>query len=280
MPEFRSYRSYREFAFAVLRRWRYALPPDHVEFLQTVLATSSDKAEMVPVGSQLFRAQVGNDWRPEDIGEGEIDEFECPFSPERMKPLLDRAYEGRANAKGIPCLYLATHENTAIAESRPWVGALVSVAQLRTARELRVLNCTTDDHKRKIYFQEPSPQERQRAIWQEIDRAFAEPVSRTDDVATYAPTQILAELFRQQGLDGVAYRSALGPGHNLALFDLASADVSNCALMRVDRVSLEYSEAANRYFVSKHLSLKQGGAEQGDAPDDGRGDQDGRSPRE
>ena len=117
----------------------------------------------------------------------------------------------RANAKGIPCLYLATHEKTAIAESRPWVGALVSVAQLRTARELRVLNCTTDDHKGKIYFKEPAPEERQGIIWQEIDRAFAEPVSRTDDVATQAPTQIVAELFRQQGLDGVAMRHAQLP---------------------------------------------------------------------
>jgi hypothetical protein len=279
MPEFLSYRSYQEFAFAVSRRWRYALPPEHVEFLQTVLATSSDKAETVPAGTLLFRAQVGNDWRPEDIGEGEIDEFECPFSPERMKPLLDRAYEGRANAKGIPCLYLATQEETAVAESRPWVGARVSVAQLRTARELHVLNCTTDDHKTRIYFQEPPPPERQRAVWQEIDRAFAEPVSRNDDVATYAPTQILAERFHQQGFDGVAYRSALGLGHNLALFDLASAEVINCALVRIDRVGLEYREAANRYFVSKYYpSLKQQGAETGDAPlDEGRDGQDGRS---
>lgn len=218
----------------------------------------------------LFRAQVGHDLRPEDFGEGVTEQIECPLPPERMKPLRDRAYEGRANPKGIPCLYVATHEKTAVAEGRPWVGASVSVAQLRTTRDLRVLNCTTDDHKTMFYLEEPEPEERQRAVWQDIDRAFAEPVSRTDDVAGYAPTQMLAELFRQHGFDGVGYRSALGPGHNLALFDLDSADVINCSLFEVDHVSLEYSPAANPYFVSKYYPSKERDAEQGDGADKGR----------
>lgn len=260
--EFRSYRSYREFAYAVSRQWRYALPPEHTEFLRTVLATSTDKVEVIPAKSVLFRAQVGHDWRPEDFGGGVIEQIECPFSPERMKPPQDRAHEGRANPKGIPCLYLATHEKTAIAESRPWIGALVSCAQLRTVRDLRIMNCTTDDRKRKLYLHEPAAPERARCVWLDIDNAFAEPISRTDDVADYAPTQILAELFRQNGLDGLGYRSALGPGHNLALFDLDSADVINCHLVSIDRVELMYRQATNPYFVSKHYpGLKEGAAE-------------------
>jgi len=31
-----------------------------------------------------------------------------------MKPLRDRAYEGRVNPKGVPCLYLATDPETAM----------------------------------------------------------------------------------------------------------------------------------------------------------------------
>ena len=165
-----------------------ALPTEHLDFMQTVIATSVDKIEALPSGSLLFRAQVGYDWQPEDFGGGVIQDIECPLPRERMKPLSDRAYEGRANAKGIPCLYVATHERTAIAESRPWVGALVSMAQLRTARELRVLNCTTEDQRSMIYGHEPEPEERKRAVWRDIDHAFAEPVLRTDDVADYAPT--------------------------------------------------------------------------------------------
>src|ERR1039458_6332974 len=36
-----------------------------------------------------------------------------------MKPKPEKAKEGRVNPKGIPCLHLATHEDTAMSEVRP-----------------------------------------------------------------------------------------------------------------------------------------------------------------
>ena len=81
-----------------------------------------------------------------------------------------------------------------------------------------------------VYFEEPDAPERERAVWRDIDRAFSRPVAVADDVAGYAPTQIMAEVFRQRGFDGVAYRSSLGPPHNIALFDLDAADICNCSL--------------------------------------------------
>jgi hypothetical protein len=76
-------------------------------------------------------------------------------------------------------------------------------------------------------------------------------VTRADDTAEYAPTQIVAELFRENGLDGLGYRSALGSGHNLALFDLECADVINGQLICLDRLEIEYSQADNPYVVSR-----------------------------
>jgi RES domain-containing protein len=252
MREFKSYRSYWDFAMSVTNRWRYVQSPDQAAFLETVLSTSADKEEVLPAGSLLWRAQIGHDWREEHLGEGVREELPVPFSPERMKPRIDRALDSRANPKGIPCLYLATHEATAVAEVRPWVGALVSVAQLETSPVLRVMNCTTDEHRTMIYFVEPDAKERERAVWQDIDKAFSRPVEISDDVASYAPTQIMAEFFRQNGFDGVAYRSSLGPGHNIALFDLDAADVINCSLVEIAGLKLEYGQAANPYFVAKH----------------------------
>jgi len=248
MREFQSYRSYWRFESSVRRQWRYSCPPELTEFLETVLATSHDKQEVLPAGSPVFRAQLGHDWAQQTLDDkGTTEDFPCPFPPERMKPLPDRAVEGRANPKGIPCLYVATHEKTAVAEVRPWIGALVSVAQLKTTRELRVVNCTTDDHRGMLYFKEPAPEERQRSVWQDIDRAFSEPVSPADDVARYAPTQVLAEMFRQHDLDGIGYRSALGPGHNIAFFDLSAADVVNCSLVEITHLTIEYSQAPTPY---------------------------------
>jgi hypothetical protein len=152
--------------------------------------------EAVPAGSPIWRAQRSHRWRKEEIGEGLYEELPFQYCPQRMKPRANRALEGRSNPKGIPYLYVATEQETAIAEVRPWVGALVSAAHLESTRELRLLNCTSDDHRTMIYFAEPDAPERERAVWKDIDRAFSRPVSVQDDTADYAPTQILAELFR------------------------------------------------------------------------------------
>lgn len=170
-----------------------------------------------------------------------------------MKPLKDRATEGRANPKGIPYLYLATDQETTLAEVRPWVGSLVSIGQFRTLRDLRFVNCTNDENGHRVFIGgEPSPPDREKAGWADINRAFGEPVTRGDDRAEYIPTQVLAELFKANGFDGVAYRSALGcPGHNIALFDLDAAELVNCSLFRVDGVKFEFSEAGNPHFIVK-----------------------------
>jgi hypothetical protein len=104
-----------------------------------------------------------------------------------------------------------------------------------------------------MYLREPEPEERERAVWRDIDRAFSRPVTRCDDTADYAPTQILAELFRENGLDGVAYGSSLGKGHNIGLFDVEAAAPENCGLVQIRAVKLDLSVAANPYFVTHAL---------------------------
>jgi len=71
-----------------------------------------------------------------------------------------------------------------------------------------------------------------------------------------APTQIISELFKREGLDGVAYKSNLGKGFNLVLFNLEAADIINCSLFRVKSVEYTFDEAANPYFVSKYYEQK------------------------
>jgi hypothetical protein len=41
------------------------------------------------------------------------------------------------------------------------------------------------------------------AVWKDIDRALAQPVTDDHDTADYVPTQVLAEAFREHGFDGV-----------------------------------------------------------------------------
>jgi hypothetical protein len=257
MPEFASYRSYLQFAESVGTRWRYLGDPEQGAFLEVLLATSLVRQEVIPSGSILWRAQLGHDWYPENRLSGEIAEEQmAPLDIKRMKPLRDRAREGRANPKGIPYLYLASHEDTAMAEVRPWVGSLVSIAQFVLKRDVRVLNCVTDDRRIMLYSREPEPEERERAVWRDIDRAFSRPITSSDDAADYAPTQVIAEFFRAKGLDGIAYGSSFGPGHNVGLFDMEAAGLVYCELRVIRGVKLDSSIAANPYSASPPVTTE------------------------
>lgn len=257
MAEFKSWRSYWDFAQATKRRRRYVREPEVEAFLAAVLETAQKRVETILPGAYFWRAQLGHDWQPVDYEDSGSDEIPAPYHAARMKPLGDRAIEGRTNPKGIPYLYVATSRETALAEVRPWVGSFISVGQFKTLRQLQLMNCTSDRRGFLIYLErEPPPEKREEAVWVDIDRAFAAPVSLSDDIADYVPTQIIAELFRAHGFDGVAYRSSLGPGHNVALFDLDSADLVNCFLYEVKSIKFEFEETANPYFVRKYSETK------------------------
>ena len=73
-----------------------------------------------------------------------------------------------------------------------------------------------------------------------------------DDTAEYVPTQILAELFRSKGYDGVAYKSAFGAdGYNIALFKIDSAVQLNCFLYKATKIDFDFSESANPNFITR-----------------------------
>jgi hypothetical protein len=97
----------------------------------------------------------------------------------------------------------------------------------------------------------PAPSEVDDIVWAAIDGAFSQPVTSTDDYADYAPTQILAELFRSEGYDGLAYKSAFGEtGYNLALFDIDSAIQINGFLHTVEKVAFKFSDdPRDQYFM-------------------------------
>jgi len=209
-------------------------------------------SELFALGPYLWRAQLGRDWRSICEDGQHIHDEPVPHRPERMKPYADRATEGRANPKGIPCLYVATERDTALAEVRPWIGSEISVGQFITRRDLKVINCAIDSSVDSIYFfEEPSEDEREQAVWGEINRAFSKPVALSDDTADYVPTQILAELFKMNGLDGIIYRSSLGSGHNIALFHLNAAELVNCNLFCLRAIKFEFQQSGNPYFISQ-----------------------------
>jgi len=244
MSVFKSWRSYEKFAETMKLRNRYIRDTDNEQFLSTVLDTSKSRQGTLKKDSYLWRAQIG--YRMDSDGQP------CAFPRERMKPQPNMASEGRANPKGIPYLYLATGRETAMAEVRPWVGSWISVGQFRIVRDIAMIDCTLHQNESSsYYFREPTPKKRELAVWYDINSAFSTPKNPSDSTAEYVPTQIIAELFKNNGFDGIVYKSALGKGLNIMVFDLNSAELVNCFLFESKEVSFKFEEIANPYFVRK-----------------------------
>ncbi len=254
MSSLDSLMSYPQFATSIKYVARYSYDAETQQFLQAVLVGANSRCYQIPANNEniLWRAQVGYELE----NEGAPDMAVVPFPPPRMKPLPHSANEGRVNSKGISCLYVATDKDTAIAEVRPWVGAQVSVAQFPVRKALKLVACDDDNGQhplleRLINNPPMTPKQEEYSLWREIGHAFSEPIDPNSNVAAnYAPTQVLSEYFRTNGFDGVMYKSRLGPGHNVAIFDLNALEVGNCRLCSVDGVQYKVSEAGNPYFIT------------------------------
>ena len=248
---FASWNSFWTFERAVRFSSRFLHDESVISFLRAVTDSTAKRCATVAKDRAFWRAQLGHDWRERTQDETSWDE-PAPFGEARMKPLRHSAHEGRINPRGIPCLYAASDKETAIAEVRPWLSALVSVAQMSTVKELRLVNCT-DGHDTNLDFhcEEPTPAVREDTVWRNIGPAFSNPVANDPGIAEYVPTQILAEHFRKQNFDGVAYKSKLGPGLNIALFDLDAMDVYDLRLYPVTAVRYEIGEVQDSYPVRR-----------------------------
>src|ERR1700733_7519588 len=141
---FKSVDSYRDFARTVRRDYRYARTPVQKDFLKSLTATSHSRSLTMKAEYILWRAQLGHDWRKVEQ-DGVSEEVPTQFGMERMKPIQEKAADGRVNPRGIPCLYLATQKQTAALEVRPLIGSYVSIAQFKITKDLNIVNCSAPE---------------------------------------------------------------------------------------------------------------------------------------
>lgn len=243
---------YLNFSRDVTSKFRYIRDTRTNKFLNTVLATSKNREKSLRKNLGFWRAQLGS--AKSAVGtdlSGNIQE-DVPYPPERMKPLVNRAKEGRANPKGIPYLYLSTKMQTAIQEIRPWLGSLITVARVQIVKALKLVDCSKNIHRldgtgtdnlwphgvdlKNWENGKLSNRKLEEYVWSWIDRAFSMPVDLSDDKADYVPTQILAELFKANNYDGIIFNSLFAEGKNLILFDVDSVEVSKCVLYQVTNI--------------------------------------------
>ncbi|MEZ8646708.1 RES family NAD+ phosphorylase [Vibrio cyclitrophicus] len=247
---FKSWASYRLFSQSVKNKSRYILDSDSQGFLKGIEDTCASRVEVIELNSTLWRAQMGHQTVPFIQNDIEVDDIFVPYPESRMRPLKDSATEGRANPKGIPCLYVASDKETAMSEIRPWLGSTVSVANFSNRNKLKVIDFSKHHNGRiPFYLAEPDDAKKIEAVWTHMDKAFSEPVTNSDQKSDYAPTQIIAELIKSLGYDGIAFKSSLCTGHNLALFDLDCVDFKGSNLFKVNSIDFSFENHDDERYM-------------------------------
>ncbi|MBH0033136.1 RES family NAD+ phosphorylase [Pseudoalteromonas sp. NZS71_1] len=247
---FKSWTSYMQFSQSVKNKSRYVLDSDSQNFLKGIKDTCASRVEVIEPNSSLWRAQMGHKTVPFIDNDIEVDDMSVPYPESRMRPLKGSATEGRANPKGIPCLYVASDKETAMSEIRPWLGSTVSVAKFSNRNELRIIDFSKHHNGTlSFFFVEPDDAKKIEAVWTHIDKAFSEPVTNSDQKSDYAPTQIIAELIKSLGYDGIAFKSSLCTGLNLALFDLDCVDFKGSNLFKVNSINFSFENHDDERYI-------------------------------
>ena len=152
--------------------------------------------------------------------------------------------EGRINAKGVGCLYLATDEDTCIKEIRAGIFETVCVGTFEITKPLRLVNLS------KINMISPfkNPDngdianiDINRKFLDDFNNSIRSPQANTDDPLEYISTQYIADYIKsitdedyQRVYDGIEFASTHSKtGRNIVLFE-SSLDKCKCICTNVN----------------------------------------------
>jgi hypothetical protein len=239
MAGFRNCNDYSRFEGEVKSTSRYFWKKESKDFLDAILKTSQTRRVRLEEGRTLWRAQLGGRDRriTESVDYALFLENGRPLARGRMKPTPKHHGEGRANPKGIPYLYLASDGDTAMAEMRPSINEPITLAKFRLSKDCTLVDFSRDEIPRTGRMDNLPQDTLEKVAWGIINYFFSAAIRPADQPIAYVPTQILAESFRHEGLDGIAYRSSVRPeGLNYALFCLDNAALVSTKLCELRSV--------------------------------------------
>lgn len=163
-----------------------------------------------------------------------IEQMGCP--PKHL------ASHGRANPAGIPYLYLASEEITAISEIRPHAGETVTVARVMVP-SLQIVDLRrprkTFSPFSLLYEDTLSSFREDLDFLEKLGEELSRPVLQKSAAFDYIPSQYLCEFVKKCGYDGVMYKSAAEGGVNLALFDPSRANMIDVKSRYISKISVE-----------------------------------------
>lgn len=161
---------------------------------------------------------------------------------EMSAPPAGKSLEGRANARGIVCLYVASDVDTTLHEVRAGVFDFVSVGTFQLKKDITVVDLRA--------IAEISPfvegldyldHAINKQYLEKLNIEMSKSLRRSDSTLDYVPTQYIVDFIKsithngKQEYDGIEYNSTTNPGgYNLSIFN---PDVFEC--MAVDAYDIE-----------------------------------------
>lgn len=209
------------FAYSIKRENRYF--PDH-DLSNELGLLIQNKLITFRTNHNFYRARIGN------------------FPVGKMgPPPVELATPGRVNPKGIPYLYVASDEFTCIAETRPWVGAEITVATIKPKEAINIIDLSSKEFLKSPFLADDLSHSIQaNKLLNHLSYELSKPVSPDESYIEYIPSQYLAELIKKLGYDGLKYKSSLGTGENFVFFHPDKFEYVTTALRKVSFVGYEY----------------------------------------
>ncbi|SFD02164.1 RES domain-containing protein [Bacillus sp. OV322] len=208
------------------------------EEIERLLSSPNERYKLLDKENTLFRARIGSG-----------DEFGISPYPANLidmgMPPINKARAGRANPDGIPYLYLASSQETALAEVRPWCGALVTIAKFQLQQSVNTINFSF--HSENSLFDYLESENVENALnrlqfFNSLSYEMSQPISPSDSYIEYIPTQYLTEFIKNEGYDGIIFDSSLGAGQNVVLFNQDNVEVNASEIVKIGQIIYDFIE--------------------------------------
>lgn len=203
---------------------KYNIDEDKLKIYLDLLAEDSKN-----MPSRMYRSRISKN--------GEV------FTLDQMgAPPEQKSTHGRANPAGIPYLYLASDVQTAISEIRPHTGETVYVAEFILPDDLKLIDLRNPKKTVSpfVYEDEVSSLYGDIEFLERLGDELTLPVLPSAAAIDYVPSQYLCEFIKACDIyKGVIYRSSVGTGLNIAIFNPESVSKVTVSKYYVEKVTVE-----------------------------------------
>lgn len=181
-----------------------------------------------PSGKIFLRARIStneNGFNKDDMG----------------SPPPEKASAGRVNPLGISYLYLSDNLYTTFYEVRANVYDFVTVGEFALNRNINIIDLSQLDKISPFSGINCTEYAINLKHLKKISAEIARPLRKQDSQLDYLPTQYIAEFIKNNGYDGIEYKSTLGKEHthNIVIFDKS---ICTCVDTKVYEINLNYNE--------------------------------------